>query len=131
MKYKWTFEVCPVAASRPRIGKHGAYYTGSYKEFRKLAVSEVWRQIGEDFIPLEGPLNVSIQCCVTRPKNTKLQYPRGDVDNFIKSCLDAGNGRIWLDDTQVVRIQATKEWTSSNDVKGYFTVDVENAEAPA
>tara|TARA_X000001388_G_scaffold77619_1_gene79594 strand:- start:12031 stop:12426 length:396 start_codon:yes stop_codon:yes gene_type:complete len=131
MQHEWTFEVSPVAASRPRIGKHGAYYTGSYKEFRKLAVPEVWRQIGEDFIPLEGPLIVSIRCCVTRPKNTKLKYPRGDVDNFIKSCLDAGNGRIWCDDTQVIEIRATKEWTSTNEDKGYFTVNVKAMEAPA
>ena len=130
MWYEWTFHVSPVAASRPRIGKHGAYYTGSYKEFRKLAVPEVWRQIGEDFIPLEGPLKVCLNCCVTRPKNTKLLYPRGDVDNFVKSCLDSGNGRIWLDDTQVIWIQATKEWTNSHDEKGYYTFKVKALEAP-
>jgi hypothetical protein len=38
---EWTFNISPVAASRPRVSKWGAYYTGPYKEFKEKASEEV------------------------------------------------------------------------------------------
>ncbi|PNZ27694.1 RusA family crossover junction endodeoxyribonuclease [Staphylococcus rostri] len=42
-----------------------------------------------------------------RYKNTK-----PDLDNLLKTVLDAGNGKLWLDDNQVVDIRTFKKWDS-------------------
>ena len=64
--------------------------------------------------PLAGPLAVSIG--VTKFGITidveEWQGPvsklRGDVDNYVKDILDAGNGRIWKDDSQIQHLKVTK-----------------------
>jgi Holliday junction resolvase RusA-like endonuclease len=33
---------------------------------------------------------------------------RGDLDNMVKTALDALNGKAWADDRQVVKISAVK-----------------------
>jgi len=33
---------------------------------------------------------------------------RGDIDNYVKTILDALNGIAWVDDNQVVKVTAIK-----------------------
>jgi len=122
MEYK--FPVNPVAASRPRVGKFGAYFTGPYKKFRHLAAQVINQVLGRNFAPLSGKLAVDIRCYITRPKTTKLEYPRADVDNYSKAILDSLNGKLWEDDSQIWALFISKEW-EPKDTEGYFTVAVE------
>lgn len=39
---------------------------------------------------------------------------RGDVSNFVKSLEDALNGVCWVDDSQVVRVEAEKFYAEKN-----------------
>lgn len=119
----WKFAIPPVAASRPRVGKWGAYYSGPYKDFREAAKEKVFGILGQDFVPLQGPLAVVVEIYATQPKSTKLDYPRPDIDNYTKAVLDALNTLLWEDDSQIISIYATKQWAEQNE-EGYFTVEV-------
>lgn len=58
------------------------------------------------FLPLVGPVTV----CITayRPRRT------GDLDNVLKVLHDALNEVAWLDDDQVVRLEATRADDAAN-----------------
>jgi len=122
MEYK--FPINPVAASRPRISKFGAYFTGPYKKFRSAAAMVINQVLGRNFAPLSNKLAVDIRCYVTRPKSTKLEYPRADVDNYSKGILDSLNGKLWVDDSQIWALFISKEWAEPGET-GYFIVSLE------
>ena len=124
---EWVFPISPIAASRPRVSKHGAYFTGAYKRFRKDMIGLIPSVIGDDFIPLEGQLKVDVELYITQPQRTKLMGPRADIDNFIKAVFDSLNGWLWEDDKQIIQVYATKEW-ALKDQDGYFVLGVEEAE---
>ena len=120
----YKFPINPVAASRPRVSKFGAYFTGPYKKFRSLAAIVINRILGRNFTPMSGKLAVDIKCFVTRPKSTKLEYPRADVDNYSKAILDSLNGKLWDDDSQITALFISKQWANP-DEEGYFIVEIE------
>lgn len=120
---EWRFDINPVAASRPRVGKWGAYYTGTYKDFREEAAAKVYEVLGIDIQPLSGPLAVSIELYVKRPKTTERGWPKADIDNFAKAVLDTMNKKVWEDDSQIVSIYVTKQWAAAGE-DGYFTLSV-------
>lgn len=119
---KWKFPISPVAASRPRVSKWGSYYTGTYKEFREEA-KPVLDKVLADVTPTDKDLKVYVKVCVEKPKSSKLDYPRPDIDNYLKSIFDLMNGRLWTDDRQIVYIEATKEWAKGD---GYFIVEIQH-----
>jgi len=123
---EWSFPISPVAASRPRVSKHGAYFAGPYKNFRREAAEIVDDILGE-WKPLSGPLTVDLELFIGRPKTTKLDTPKADIDNFVKAIFDVMNGRLWEDDSQVIKLYATKQW--AEDANGYFVLGI-NKEKP-
>ena len=122
---EWQFNINPVAASRPRVSRWGAFYVGTYKVFREIAAEAVWNTIGNGFVPLSNSLSVSIELYIKRPKKTDKEYPRPDIDNFAKAILDTMNGKIWEDDTQIISLYVTKQW-AEKDSEGYFILSVSN-----
>ena len=123
---EWSFPISPVAASRPRVSKHGAYFAGPYKNLRREAAEIVDNVLGE-WEPLSGPLTVDLELFIGRPKTTKLDAPKADIDNFVKAIFDVMNGRLWEDDSQVIKLYATKQW--AEDANGYFVLGI-NKEKP-
>lgn len=122
---EWTFNISPVAASRPRVSKWGAYYTGPYKEFKEKASEEVYRVLGTERELITEPIVVSLEMYVKQPKKTELEYPRGDVDNYVKAVFDAMNGKLWKDDSQIFAMFASKQWADRSS-DGYFTLSISN-----
>jgi Holliday junction resolvase RusA-like endonuclease len=121
---EWTFPISPVAASRPRVSKHGAYFAGPYKRFRTAMIAIVPEVLGDAFIPYGSDLAVDVEVYVKQPKKTKLSTPRADIDNYLKAIFDALNGKLWDDDKQIIKIYAVKQW-APKDSEGYFTVGVD------
>ena len=121
---EWRFPISPIAASRPRISRHGAYFAGPYKQFRKDMVDMVEDILG-DWEPIEGPIQVDLELYVKQPKKTKLDAPKADIDNYCKSILDCMNKKLWVDDTQIVKIYAVKQWATKEE-DGYFIIGVDN-----
>lgn len=121
--YEWVFPISPIAASRPRVSKYGAYYAGPYKKFREECAECVYQVIGTDFDLIDKPVKVDLELYVTRPKTTKLAGPKADIDNFIKAIFDVMNKRLWTDDSIVQSVYATKQWATPGE-PGYFTLGV-------
>lgn len=120
---EWRFDISPVPASRPRVSKWGAYYTGTYKEFREKAAEKVWDVLGTNLEPLTGPLAVSLELYVKRPKSTEKEHPKPDVDNYAKAVFDILNKKLWVDDSQIVSMYVTKQW-APKDSEGYFILSI-------
>ena len=61
--------------------------------------------------PYTGSLCIEIDFHIKKPKQTRYgQFPPADLDNLVKSVLDAGNGILYKDDRQIVKIVAKKSW---------------------
>lgn len=109
----------PVPAPRPRIrvmelpgGKRMgvAYYIGKYKNFLVDAPKAIPKS--PHFFEKGSPVEVNIAFLMRSPKKPANSYPVGDIDNYIKSILDAitKNGTYWHDDSQVIALTATKQY---------------------
>jgi len=73
--------------------------------------------------PLAGELEVNAVFYAKRPKVTKLTHPKPDIDNYLKSLLDAGNGIAWVDDALITTVRASKLWAQPTE-DGYIEVIV-------
>jgi Holliday junction resolvase RusA-like endonuclease len=104
----------PVPASRPRVSRKGfAYYSKSYNKFRQAATTALGALKKSKGCPVAGPIAVVVHFYCKRPKNPSNPYPIGDIDNHLKSILDALNEWAWHDDMQIVKIEATKRYSDS------------------
>lgn len=88
----------PPSANRYlRHGPRGVYETTEAKQY-KQAVALKLRALGAR--PIMKPQRVSVTLTVYRPRAS------GDLDNTLKVLLDAINGYLWEDDSQIVEIHA-------------------------
>jgi Holliday junction resolvase RusA-like endonuclease len=89
-----------------------------------------WRVAAEETIPqadvaYEGNLVVTLDLVAEKPKTTKRDNPRGDIDNYVKAVLDALTKKgYWNDDDQIVTLHADKRWPSDTE-EPHFTVWIE------
>lgn len=109
---KFTVYGEPVAKGRPRFTKRGFAYTPkktreAQDNFLAQAVKHKPKK------PLKGALRVIMKCYKPKPKSKpkKVKYwiTRPDLDNFVK-ILDSLNGVFWIDDSQIIKIEASKEY---------------------
>lgn len=113
MTYTIRLGLDPVPCPRPRLTRTGrVYYPAKYNAFKAEAARLLPGALFDAGIhaPLEGQLVVLLVLRCTRPKTTKLPAPKPDIDNYVKSVLDACNGLAFIDDTQVQVLAAMKEW---------------------
>ena len=114
----------PVPCPRPRIRvmrlKNGstmgvAYYIGKYKVFSVEAPLKIPKS--SHYFEKGSPVEVEIAFFMRSPKKPANSYPVGDIDNYIKSILDAitKNGTYWHDDAQVIKLTATKQYFDDSD----------------
>ena len=101
--------ITPVPKGRPRFSRQGHAYTPGktrdYEEAVQFFMRSKYR--GK---PLEDALAVKMFFHLPRPKSSKRRFPvcRPDIDNFQKAIMDAGNGILWKDDSQIVHIIVSK-----------------------
>jgi Holliday junction resolvase RusA-like endonuclease len=118
MVYKIVFEIEPVPASRPRVGKWGAYYNQTYAQFIK---DMAWHMKSVKKLMLKDPLKTEITFWKKIPKSTSKKetelmhntycVSNVDLDNLEKSVYDAMNGHVYEDDKQIVEHLTRKKLT--------------------
>ncbi len=114
----------PVPKGRPRLGR-GRIFTPRATELAEHRIRETWeREIGGT--PAAGPVGLYVTVYLRQPaavpkrdRATALPIRRPDLDNYLKTALDALSGVAYLDDAQVVlltgqkryAVQSTPRWT--------------------
>jgi Holliday junction resolvase RusA-like endonuclease len=128
----------PLPAPRPRFrvirAKSGAsfvstYYDKKYATFLKDAPVEIGKLIDRDTL-FTGPVHLRVTFHIERPKSTKRSTPRYDIDNYLKSIMDAmTHAIVWHDDDQVWSVQAMKVFAPGE--PGTHVVVTEAVDAPS
>lgn len=109
--------VKPQPASRPRISRYGNYYPKGYTDFRK-EIYRFFKTIKDEYIAVDKvSFKVTLEIICKKPKKPTNEYPRGDVDNFVKAYLDSITYAqlAWVDDIQVTELIATKRYQNDGE----------------
>ena len=109
-----TWDMDPVAKGRPRVTRTGHAFTPAKTRKAEQFVKETAIDAMAHWnIPIqEGPLKVEVKVWFKQPKSNKTDWhtQRPDVDNVCKLYLDACNGVVWKDDSQIVELIVKKQW---------------------
>lgn len=117
INFNETYEA-PIGSPRPRFRNTGrfvqTYMPASYTSHKKFIQNQLPKKM------LNTQLKVSLYFYFKPPKSwskkQKLiaigQYKRTkpDIDNLIKTVLDAANDHLWKDDNQIVEIHSFKQY---------------------
>ena len=103
------------AKQRPRSGR-GHTYTPEATKKAEAIIVENWRKaVGDHFEPFDGPIDVGVTMTKDTLKIGIRPAPgrdnnslNGDIDNYLKTVLDALNGVAWVDDKQIDYLRGTK-----------------------
>jgi Holliday junction resolvase RusA-like endonuclease len=115
----------PVPQPRPRItvrGRHGVAYVPKghpIHAWRAKVRERMLEMVDPEILPFGNVgLHVTMIFHMVKPKSNKHRLPIGkpDIDNLAKAVLDAGNGVIWRDDSQVTDLCARKRWAEIDGV---------------
>lgn len=116
--YKFTIPIRPIGKARARITRWGSYTPAKTTAAEEAIV--VYAKIA-GVKPLEGPVEMRIDCYFKYPKNwskkkrqlvglSKFRPLKPDADNIGKLCADALNGIAYNDDAQIVDLHITKQY---------------------
>lgn len=111
-----------VPKGRPRFTRSGHAYTPKKtKDYEKLVQQYIKLQ---RITPTDKPVKVEIVIYKSVPKSWSkkkkqealdgiiLPIVKPDLDNYLKSILDASNGLLYADDNQIIDIVASKRYAS-------------------
>jgi len=110
--YHWegTIDVIPTGKGRPRGLPSGRFLTPKKTRAAEEEIQYLLRQLRPP--RLQGPLSMRICCHFKKPKSAPVsrKYPtvKPDIDNIVKLILDAGNGILYDDDKQIVKLSVGK-----------------------
>jgi len=107
----------PVAQGRPRFARMGnfvrTYDPAKSVDWKRTIMAQVLDQLGGKPDIHDGPLTIQMHFHLPRPKSLpkKVQHhvKKPDCDNLMKAA-DALKGILFRDDSQIVRIEATKQY---------------------
>ena len=85
-----------IPAPRPRVSRHGTHYPKRYTDWLDSARVEAYRACGR--VLWDGPVSVVVAFYGARAN--------ADIDNLLKSVLDAIQSVIIVNDKQVVQVSA-------------------------
>ena len=121
----------PKGKGRPRFSKVGGFvktYTDQKTRDYESLISQAARTAMGETPPMEGPISASMYFRLPIPKSTPkkrvasllggLVRPtkKPDLDNMNKAILDAMNGIVYKDDSQVVTIHSKKVYSTHTGV---------------
>ena len=121
---KYIIEGVPTAQGRPRFTKRGITYDPN-KKYKNSIAAQIMCQ--KPVLINEGPVKIRMVFNMPKPKSysSKLFWhiKKPDIDNLIKAVLDALNGILWRDDSQISQISAQKIYVKKNEPNIELVVD--------
>lgn len=132
-----TIDGVPVAKGRPRLGRYGTYTPKKTQEYEEY-VKACWVAKYGGIQPSEQPLEIDIVFYMPIPKSYskkqkaeilsgRLKHTKKpDIDNLIKSVLDALNGLVYADDSQIIKVTAVKRYAET----GSTELTIKEGETP-
>ena len=107
---KFIVEVEPLPQPRPRFSRFGGvYFPKSFQEY-KATISKAAVLAMQGLEPMTGELKAVLKF-YRKYKRISRRY--GDCDNLSKAVLDACNGIVYADDSQIISVGCTK-YTDKN-----------------
>lgn len=107
----------PVPKGRPRLAGGHVFTpkrTHDAESFIATMVRRVWRSA-----PTDLPVSLVVRFWFPELKRKQPgKVPRGDVDNYLKTVMDALNGVVYKDDRQVVHVDASKLYCAAGGEPG-------------
>jgi len=108
-----TFPIRPIAKERARTKLKGHTYTPPRTREFEASVRRWWGDHAGVITPGDVAVEISLRgdsfdVIVTALPQFPATILRGDVDNYVKSVLDALNGHAFTDDRKVRRLVVTK-----------------------
>jgi Holliday junction resolvase RusA-like endonuclease len=105
--------------------RRGIAFTPAKTRNQEAFIKSLFVQKYPHHVPLEGPLELTVLAFFPIPKSAKKMdrqamewgtiFPtkRPDVDNLLKIFMDAGNGLIYRDDSQIVGVMVDKRYSTN------------------
>jgi len=90
--------IIPRTKGRPRFAKSGRIYTPHETRVHESDLRMLMR-LHYRGKPFEGPVRLVVQVFVA-PETRETKH--GDIDNYLKTIMDAGNKILWKDDKQII-----------------------------
>lgn len=111
----------PVPKGRPRVTRYGTYTPKSTQDYES-SIRQAWGSAGAIKFPEHAPLQICVIAYLPIPKRTSKKMrdqiegkyhiaARGDLDNIVKSVMDALNGYAYQDDAVICSIRAEKHYS--------------------
>jgi Holliday junction resolvase RusA-like endonuclease len=115
--YIFLFDLEAIPKGRPRLGRGRVYTPPRTANFEKKIKLEAKKQFTGDLI--KGPVHMNARFFFKKAKSCKSKHmtKRCDLDNLIKSVSDALNGVVFLDDSQIISIDATKAYCTKSRIE--------------
>ena len=114
--------------ARARVLKNGHSYTPTATREAEFRIAQAWREAYPSVPPAAGPVALNITVVRGRPQShfgtgrnagalkrgaPRLVTVKPDIDNYLKTVLDALNGVAYADDGKVATISGVKVWGES------------------
>lgn len=101
----------PVAWQRVKRSRFGFAYVPDKTKRYKQDIA-LWASKYAPEKPFPGAIRIDVLFYLPRPRKPKSFYPivRPDLDNYLKGVMDALNGILWRDDSQIVSIRCEKKY---------------------
>ena len=114
----------PVPKARPRVTRYGTYTPPATRDYEE-SVRRAWRAAGAVAFPADTPVRITVAAHFALPGRPSRRLVasmsgkphtrhRGDLDNIVKSVMDALNGCAYPDDCAVSFIAASKSWAETS-----------------
>jgi Holliday junction resolvase RusA-like endonuclease len=109
-----------VPFERPRFNRFtkAVFNSSRYNRFRTELQTVLVNAWGKPQVLTKKPIQLHLSFNFKLPKKPKSLLPVGvpDLDNCVKSLMDCGNGVLWEDDAQVVKLTAQKTYLDHNGI---------------